>query len=133
MKQYTDIEQSRTLAEILLKETADQTWQRVAIAGANLGVPEEIQYRHNGDMPFQIYSGIGVPCWSLAALLDLLKQVKEIKYQRVTILVGRFAVNHWYVEILRVQDERAVVLEHSKELVDACVEIILKLHELKNK
>ena len=60
MKQYTDIEQSRTLAEILPKETADQTWQRVAIAGANLGVPEEIQYRHNGNMPFQIYSGIGV-------------------------------------------------------------------------
>ena len=131
MKSYTNIEQSRTLAEILPKETADQTWQRVAIAGANLGVPEEIQYRHNGDMPFQIYSGIGVPCWSLAALLDVIKQVKEINHQRVTILVGRFAGNHWYVELLRVQDERLVEFKHSKELVDTCVEMILRLYEQK--
>ena len=81
------------------------------------------------DYPDDAMSGEDdIPCWSLAALLDLLKQVKEIKYQRVTILVGRFAGNHWYVEILRVQDERAVVLEHSKELIDACVEIIMTLH-----
>lgn len=131
MKSYTDLRQSQILAKILSHDTADQTWERIVIAGANLDVPEEKQYRHNGDMPFIIYSGVGVPCWSIAALLDLLNQVKEIKYQRVTILVGRFAGNHWYVELLKVQDEKSVLLEHSKELVDACVEMIQKLHELK--
>ena len=72
MKAYTDFEQSEKLAEILPIESADQTWVRIAIAGANLDVPEELQYRHNGDMPFQFYSGIGIPCWSLAALMDVL-------------------------------------------------------------
>lgn len=72
-----------------------------------------------------------LPAWSLTALLDVLEQVKEIKHQRVTILVGRFAGNQWYVEFVKVQDESSVVLEHSKELVDACVEMISKLHDLK--
>ena len=131
MKSYTDLQQSRTLADILPHDTADQTYERFVIAGSGLNIPDEKQCRHNGDMPFRFYSGIGLPCWSLAALLDVLEQVKEIKHQRVTILVGRFAGNQWYVEFVKVQDERSVVLEHSKELVDACYEMILKLHELK--
>ncbi len=72
MKSHTDLPQSKTLAEFLPHTTADQTWERIAIAGANLDVSEELQYRHNGNMPFRIYSGIGVPCWSLAALLSVL-------------------------------------------------------------
>jgi hypothetical protein len=40
MKSYTDLEQSRKLADILPLESADQTWARIAIAGANLDVPE---------------------------------------------------------------------------------------------
>jgi hypothetical protein len=72
IKSYTDIEQSKKLADILPHNTADNTWERVAIAGSNLNVPEELQYVHNGNMPFCFYSGIGVPCWSLAVLLDVL-------------------------------------------------------------
>jgi len=30
-----------------------------------------MQYGHNGNMPFTLYSGIGIPCWSLSALLDV--------------------------------------------------------------
>ena len=127
MKSYTDLNQSRKLAEILPKETADQTWERIAISSV---APESLQYSHNGNLPFNLYSGMGVPCWSLATLLDVINQVREINHQRVTILVGRFAGNHWYVELLKVQDERSVVFEHSEELVDACVEMLLKLHEL---
>ena len=78
IKSYSDLQQSKKLAEILPIESADQTWARIAIAGANLDVPEEIQYRHNGDMPFQYYSGIGTPCWSLAALLGVLPKDESI-------------------------------------------------------
>ena len=49
MKSYTDLEQSRTLAKILSHDTADQTWERIVIAGSDLDVPESLQYRHNGD------------------------------------------------------------------------------------
>lgn len=72
MKSYTDIEQSKKLAEILPNESADQTWEIIAIAGANLGVPEEMQYWHNGNTPCILNSKIGIPCWSLAALLEIL-------------------------------------------------------------
>lgn len=71
IKAYTDLKQGRILVEILPHNTADQTYERVAICGENLGVPEEMQYKHN-DVPFKFYSGIGVPCWSLASLLDVL-------------------------------------------------------------
>lgn len=73
MKSYTDLEQSKKLVEILPIESADQTWERVAIAGANLHVPEEMQYKHSGDVPFIQSNKIGVPCWSLAALLELIR------------------------------------------------------------
>ena len=72
MKVYTDIEQSKKLAEILPHDTADGTWKRIAIAGCNLDVPEEQQYFHDGDMPFMYNSGVGIPSWSLAALLEVI-------------------------------------------------------------
>ena len=115
MKSYTDIEQSKKLAEILPIESADMSYRPYRAEG---GIPD-----HEATLfPFKYASWIGVPCWSLAALLDVINQVREINHQRVTILVGRFAGNHWYVELLKVQDEKSVLLEHSKELVDACVD-----------
>ena len=119
MKSYTDIEQSRKLAEILPMDSADQTWQRVVIAGANLGVPEEKQYRHNGDMPFQIYSGIGIPCWSLEALLDVLP----------------FPSLHstsmgWRCDSYNEEGTSCIFGEPSNNPIDACMEMILKLYKL---
>ena len=122
MKSYTDINQSRELAEILPLESADMYYHPYPNDEDWYDVPNI----GNADLKYN-----QLPCWSLAALLNVINQVREIFYQRVTFLVGRYAGGHWYVEVLRVQDERSVVFEHSKELVDACVEMILKLHELK--
>ena len=114
MKSYTDIEQSRKLAEFLPIESADQTWARIAIAGANLDVSEVLQYRHNGDMPFKYYSGIGIPCWSLAALLGVLPSAtldtSDDHYCRVRC---QQRCTEWY-----------------DNPIDAAFEIIIKLHEL---
>lgn len=116
MKSYTDLTQSRTLAKILSHDTADQTWQRVVIAGANLGVPDEKQYRHNGDMPFQIYSGIGIPCWSLTALLGVIPDVS----------LNAFKDGNWNA---MVQHDGKMIYEDKDNPVDACYEVIVKLHE----
>lgn len=121
MKAYTDIEQSKKLAEILPLESADMYFEPSA---GFCTEPSEVKV---GDIKYA--HPRSVPCWSLASLLNVVNQVKEIKYQRVTMLVGRFAGQYWYVELLKVQNERAVVLEHSKELVDACYTMIVKLHE----
>lgn len=122
MKSLTDIEQSKTLAEILPIESADMYYHPYPNDEDWYDVPNI----GNADLRYN-----QLPCWSLAALLDVINQVREIFHQRVTFLVGRYASGHWYVELLKVQDERSVVFEHSVELVDACVEIIITLHEQK--
>lgn len=121
IKSYTDIEQSRKLAEILSLKSADQSYIRVAIAGDNLNIPEEMQYKHSGDMPFVLCSGIRIPCWSLAALLSVLPRIdieKEIYSNdtyvyRVKAYIGDGYVGDWY-----------------DNPVDACVAMIESLHEL---
>ena len=133
MKAYTDLNQSKKLAEILPHNTADNTWEKVTIAGSNLNVPEEQQYVHNGNMPFCLYSGVGVPCWSLAALLDVLPTI-EISLKKNTLRLrmdkGENDFNIWY-ENFDCGDvaEGLDVIEDNP--VDACVEMIIKLHEQK--
>lgn len=130
IKSYTDISQSKKLAEILPLESADMIYIPIMDIDSmsNSGFLETPECYPYSDV-INCYADY-LPCWSLAALLDILYQVKEIKHQRVTILVGGFAGQQWYVEFVKVQDEKSVLLEHSKELVDACYEMIIKLHEL---
>lgn len=127
MKSYTDLEQSRKLAEILPFESADQSYAMVAKAGDDLNIPEEMQYMHNGDMPFVIYSGIGIPCWSLAALLDALPTLDNKHAVFGTSIKGsKWHVVYHNIDTLFLEDSGL----HSN-LVDACYEMILKLNELK--
>ena len=131
MKSYTDLEQSRRLAEILPRETSDQTWQRVAIAGANLDVPEEKQYRHNGDMPFYFYSGVGVPCWSLAALLNYLKEIDmfpEIEADEHNV---KMSVNYYNEDEARPLAPIHNIIVKAESFIEACYELIIKFKELK--
>lgn len=130
-KAYTNLEQSTKLAEILPIESADQTWARVAIAGANLGIPEELQYRHGGDTPFEAYSGIGIPCWSLAALIEQLDET-------VTTEDGDFELHiyvensGYYVQYEESYDGRILVGSGFQEyLMDAVYDVIIKLNEFR--
>lgn len=119
MKAYTDIEQSKKLAEILPMDSADQTWERIAISSV---APESLQYGHNSDIPFQFYDGIGVPCWSLAALLDVLPFPNLSKDKLGIDKEG------WMVSAFP-NDCRYDSCWHDNP-VDACYEMIVKLHEI---
>ena len=129
MKSYTNLEQSKELVEILPKESADQTWERIAIAGANLGIPEEMEYCHNGNIPYILNSRIGIPCWSLAALLDQLEDVIYDEdghgYQLQIIKEG--------VQYYLVYDGIDYAAYYDTplfdDLVDACVDMILMLKQ----
>ena len=69
----TTIEQSRHLAELGVDlKTADLTYEKLAIWNKG-DFPEEFKYRLR-EMHFQYFSGIGVPCWSLEALLELMPE-----------------------------------------------------------
>ena len=61
MKSYTDIEQSKKLADILPIESADGYWD-FQIDGYNL-IADKLGYYKNDSE---------IPCWSLAALLGLM-------------------------------------------------------------
>ena len=125
IKAHTDLNQSRTLAEFLPHTTADQTWERIAIAGANLDVPEELQYRHKGDMPFKIYSGVGVPCWSLAALLSVMPIIDDEFEPQL-----HRSLNKYRCTYEGKKDTCSGLWKIADNPVDACYKMIIKLHEL---
>lgn len=135
MKSYTDITQSKKLVEILPNESADQTWEIIAIAGANLDVPEEMQYWHNGNTPCILNSKIGIPCWSLAALLQIMPHCIDVRHElvfvRYDLELGKLSDNKgWYVMYDNVNHFVNIYIAKSN-LLDACVEMIIKLHEQK--
>lgn len=105
MKSYTDLEQSKKLAEILPLESADMCYRIVAY---NLNDTHEYQ-----PYCFSVTLKSDIPCWSLAALLALLPSStldsSDDKYFRI-YCCNKFS--EWH-----------------NNPVDACVEIIIKLKE----
>jgi len=108
IKAYTDLEQSKKLAEILPLESADMYYNL-----AESKIPNFIVGSHSD---YRCY----IPCWSLAALLGVLP---EYNLQRTD----------WYYKI-----EHKIVITTNKDNytskncdnpIDACVEMIIKLHE----
>lgn len=114
IKSFTDLPQSKKLAEILPLESADMHSEAVEI---------------NGDMVFVVVCGLGdktkpnygSPVWSLAALLEVLQDVHLKKY----IYNG---ITKYYVTSVGIRQFNS---EHYDNPVDACVELIIKLNELK--
>lgn len=124
MKSYTDIEQSKKLAEFLSLESADAFYvigdEPVDIAV----IYGFVTYKH---LKEQVAYKRAVPCWSLAALLNIIpKRIKEYNILRIDIDDNGFAI--WYDEIgFGVNNDLPdIVKEYA---IDACVEMILKLKE----
>lgn len=120
MKSYTNVEQSRKLAEILPVESADMNYRAYREEG---GIPD---YQVTL-CPYQFASWIGVPCWSLAALLDVLPHRIDDRHALVS---GKLSANEgWYV----CYDDNGDIdyYVHNSSLINACYEMILKLHEQK--
>ena len=111
MKSYTDLEQSRKLAEILPLESADMYFE------PSTGFCTEPSEVRVGDIKYAHPRSI--PCWSLAALLDVLPQIVNTQ----TLFIETSAAL-WHIGY------RDVYIARSENLVDACCEIIEKLHEL---
>ena len=109
IKSFTDLPQSKVLAEFLPLESADMWWSRCTITDFGDGVlkvsyavePCNIsQFRNTKE---------DIPCWSLAALLGVLPNSTDICKN----IEGRYYV-HGFI---------------SDNPVDACVDAIKALHE----
>lgn len=129
MKNYTDIEQSKKLAEILSLESADMIYMPIMDIDSmsNSGffnIPQCYSFNE-----FKNSNSKPLPCWSLAALLEIIpKNIEHLNRLRIDIDNVDFSI--WYDDLkgYGVNDKLPDIT--LKEPVDACVEMILKLHEL---
>lgn len=119
MKAYTNIEQSKKLAEILPLESADMFWIHVEREGFNDWWKVETIQRSF------IRRSMNIPCWSLAALLSLMPKIEHMKpFIDLTPNLDSEEVAIYYHS----EDSPYIVKDN---LVDACYEMILKLNEQK--
>lgn len=104
MKSYTDIEQSKKLAEILSNESSDMYYwcgESIRLGG----------YKAK-DKDYDI------PCWSLAALLDVIPRPS---------LLHLF--NGWRCDTYNEERTSYLLGVISDNPIDTCVDMILKLKE----
>ena len=128
IKSYTDIEQSRKLAEILPIGSADMHYcleQRDVATGYEIGVTN---FNHVKRFKGKCNIVDVQPAWSLAALLNIIpKHIKYYNVLRIDISEEEFAIR--YDEIAyRVNNDLPDITKDNP--VDACVAMIEKLHEL---
>lgn len=118
IKSYTDIEQSKKLAEILPIKSADMCYP----------LPCE-----DGDKPLLEQGGFGsTPCWSLAALLDVLESTIYGEEGELYQLNINKDGTWWDIEYIeRYYEAKPIEIKSTEELIDACYEMILKLNEQK--
>lgn len=111
MKSYTDIEQSKKLAQILPLESADMLFGLGEDKYADsIRVPLTKKHWEQMMMP-----DIN-PCWSLVALLNVLPRPS----------LHQTKSGKWYCDA---EPNRLYFSEHHDNPIDACYEMILKLHE----
>ena len=119
MKSYTDIPQSKTLAEILPIESADLWWNE------SKNYPEFIKTYHE----YLSVSIPPIPCWSLAALLNVLPKIYyPVKDHKTDLILGK-PKDKWcllYWDTTGMQDGEETLGDNP---VDACVNMIVKLNE----
>ena len=117
MKSYTDLKQSKKLAEFLPLESADY----YHAPDANCVVTVPYITKSDTETLIPAYKG-AIPCWSLAALLSVIREA--IGY---TI----YGVNNVYMSCDLGDKPWKLETEVYDNEVDACVAMIEKLHELK--
>jgi len=113
-KAFTSLEQSRKLAEILPLESADMYYLNGDAGKISIG-----EWENN------VHDEDDIPCWSLAALLNILSEIKPQVYTPILFpsegkWILQFA-EHGHGNVCEVSCDNPV---------DACYEMILKLNEL---
>ena len=113
IKSYTDISQSKTLSKILPIESAD------------------MRYAPFGDTHPWVWDGNllergAIPCWSLAALLNILAKIASKIDDDGSANLSSF-MEQWSVNMF---DCPVEATDNYDNPIDACVAMIEKLHEL---
>ena len=134
IKSYTDLEQSKKLAEILPLESADMFYNKE---------PEDETYPKDivdtkypmvlREVHKHLLEEYGIPCWSLAALLGVLpsRLFDSTPKRKELYLLPDLDKSYCFYRQFAVKTKGKIYLLTEGEcLVDACYEMIIKLHEL---
>lgn len=118
MKSYTDLEQSKKLAEMLPLESADMTYRPIMDIDSmsNSGfwnIPECYPFNEFKDCYIK-----PLPCWSIAALLNVLPHGARLL---------RSATDDTY----HCDCPKGNIDKWFDNPIDACYQMIIKLHEQK--
>ena len=127
MKSYTDIVQSKILSEILQIESADMHYVRKTRDFMENPVNGEwshpkygnLNSKHANYMVQNFTSYEKIPCWGLAALLEVLNMPALTQNND----------DDWGVVINDPKYPDEYIEVHGSNPIDACVEMILKLKE----
>ena len=127
IKSYTDLEQSKKLAEILPIEAADAIypWRELIKDYDSVYVPEDMSDIREED----------IPCWSLAALLNVMPKDEGID---CSLSFGYYDGKGEYIEKWlcafekegESTDDYIIETIDGDNPVDACVTMIERLHKL---
>ena len=122
-KSFTSLEQSKKLSEILPLESADMHYNNVSIKGINY-VDEHRAELMEYNRAIKVLSKYTinplfevVPCWSLAALLRELPDT----------MLGKDKDGY----VVMVETMGSGLTSFASNPIDACYEMIIKLHEQK--
>ena len=127
MKSYTSLDQSRKLAEFLPVESADMEYMFLKKDGSKVS---NVPFVKDGfEEPECCYSFI--PCWSLAVLIEEIPEIinfddDESDYALEILKEGGL----YYLSYGNLLEHNKIEIESQEYFVDACYEMIIKLHEL---
>ena len=155
MKSYTDLEQSKKLAEILPLESADMAYWKKSYRPNDYA----IMAHHTKELQegFEAKGMEYITCWSLAALLDVLPYTIKLSHDTIDVNGNpayknesyKFSINRcglfgdkWNIQYYGKHQRQLgkrykelyidlFLTENYDKLIDACYEMILKLHEQK--
>lgn len=128
MKAYTDLEQSKKLAEILPIETADMCWCNNSVKGINY-TDEYAIHTHTVEELRSVFDEALngwdkywklIPAWSLAALLSI------IPLPSLDNIIDEDMMSKWSCVAWHDKGHTECICSNP---IDACVEVIVKLKE----
>lgn len=120
IKSYTDISQSKKLAEILPLESADMKYKEYTSSldySSKHCVISSVGCPHSKDLP----------CWSLTALLDVLPTIRKGE-DIANPFISKTPDGEYYIVYATLTEEvdSSAIYDNP---VDACVAMIEKLHD----
>ena len=124
IKSFTDVPQSKTLSTILPVETADMWYQYI---GINIKDGSEKPI-HFPVIMRDCKSDKDIPCWSLAALLNILPNKICLDNETYYLNCNKEEVK--YLGPVTCDGQKSIV-SASDNLLDGCYKMIRTLHELK--